>query len=60
MKKVSIGFIAGLLVGAVVPVGAATLVGGTGYLSGWTVTKNGREICYMPYVWAGIREIECD
>lgn len=60
MKKFSFGFVMGLLLGAVAPVTAATLVGGTGYLSGWTVTKNGTEICYMPYVWASIREIECD
>jgi len=60
MKRFSTGFVMGLLLGAVAPVTAATLVGGTGYLSGWTVTKDGDEICYMPYVWASIREIECD
>lgn len=60
MKKFSIGFFAGILIGAAAPITAATLVGGTGYLSGWTVTKNGAEVCYMPYVWASIREIECD
>lgn len=60
MKKFSIGFVVGLALGTVVPAAAATLVGGSGYLSGWTVTKNGNEICYMPYVWQGVREIECD
>ena len=60
MRKYITGFILGLAVGTVVPVAAASLVGGTGYLSGWTVTKNGDEICYMPYVWTSIREIECD
>lgn len=60
MKKLTIGFIAGLAFGAAVPVAAATLVGSTGYLIGWSVTKNGNEICYMPYVWTATREIECD
>ena len=60
MKKFSVGFVVGLALGMVVPAAAATLVGGSGYLSGWTVTKDGNEICYMPYVWAGVREIECD
>lgn len=60
MKKFSLGFFAGLMIGAVAPAAAASIVGGTGYLSGWTVTKDGDEICYMPYVWTSIREIECD
>lgn len=60
MKKLMIGFIVGLAAGAAVPAVAASIVGSTGYLSGWTVTKNGNEICYMPYVWTSIREIECD
>lgn len=60
MKKLTIGFIIGLAAGAAVPAVAASIVGSTGYLSGWTVTKNGNEICYMPYVWTSIREIECD
>jgi hypothetical protein len=60
MKKLTIGFIIGLAAGAAVPAVAATIVGSTGYLSGWTVTKDGDEICYMPYVWTSIREIECD
>ncbi len=60
MRKYLIGFIAGLSIGAAVPVAAATIVGNTGYLYGWSVTKNGYEICYMPYIWTSIREIECD
>jgi hypothetical protein len=60
MKKLTIGFIIGLTAGAAVPAVAATIVGSTGYLSGWTVTKDGNEICYMPYIWTSIREIECD
>jgi len=60
MSKFTLGFIAGLMLGAVAPAAAVSLVGGTGYLSGWSVTKDGDEICYMPYVWSSIREIECD
>jgi hypothetical protein len=60
MKKLTIGFIIGLAAGAAVPAAAAAIVGSTGYLSGWTVTKDGNEICYMPYIWTSIREIECD
>lgn len=60
MRKYLMGFIAGLAVGTVVPAAAAQMVGSTGYLSGWTVTKDGDEVCYMPYVWVYSREIECD
>ena len=60
MKKLVIGFMLGLAAGAAVPAVAATLVGSTGYLAGWTVTKDGEEVCYMPFVWTTLREIECD
>jgi hypothetical protein len=60
MKKLAIGFIIGLIAGTAVPAAAASIVGRTGYLFGWTVTKDGDEICYMPFVWTATREIECD
>jgi hypothetical protein len=60
MRKYLVGFAMGVALGTVAPVAAANIVGNTGYLSGWTVTKNGREICYMPYVWTSVKEIECD
>lgn len=60
MRKISIGFALGLLVGTIVPVAAATIVGSTGYLNGWVVTDNGREVCYAPYVYTALREIECN
>ena len=60
MKKLVIGFRIGLAAGAAVPVAAATIVGSTGYLIGWSVTKDGEDICYMPFIWTGTREIECD
>lgn len=60
MKKFALGFALGVAIAAAGPVMAAQLVGYSGYLSGWTVTKDGDEICYMPYIWASSREIECD
>lgn len=60
MRKFTTGLIVGLALGTVVPAAAATIVGGTGYLTGWTVTKDGDEICYMPFIWTATREIECD
>jgi hypothetical protein len=36
------------------------LVGGPGYLQGWTITHDGEEICDDPYVWDASKEIECD
>lgn len=60
MRKFLTGLIAGLALGTVMPAAAAQMVGSTGYLTGWTVTKDGDEICYMPYIWTYTREIECD
>lgn len=60
MRKYLTGFFAGIVIGSAIPATAATIVGNMGYLSGWSVTKDGEEICYMPYVWTSIREIECD
>lgn len=36
------------------------LVGGPGYLSGWTIMHDGEEICDDPYIWDATKEIECD
>jgi len=60
MRKFVTGLIVGLTLGTVVPAAAAQLVGNSGYLLGWDVTKDGETICYAPYVWTAIREIECD
>ena len=39
---------------------AAQVVGTNGYLTGWSVTKDGDEVCSDPYIWTSTREIECD
>jgi hypothetical protein len=56
-------FAAGLLIGLVVG-GSATAVAagvfGSGSLNGWTVVKDGDEVCSDPDVDVGAKEIECD
>ena len=60
MKKFISGFALGVIVAASAPLMAAQIVGNSGYLIGWTVTKDSDEICYMPYIWPSTKEIECD
>jgi hypothetical protein len=56
-------FILGLVMGAVLG-GAGTAIaagcGGNGFLMGWTVELDGEEICDSPFIWSGLRLIECD
>lgn len=59
MRKYTIGFICGVLFGAAVPAAAAAIAG-SGFLYGWDVVKDGKTICYAPYVWTSTKEIECD
>jgi len=60
MGRFMAGAILGFFVGAAASAGAAVIAGSDGYLTGWSVTKDGEEICDSPYVWVGTREIECD
>lgn len=56
-------FIMGVLVGLILGMSCgayAAVIAGSGYLLGWSVMKDGEEICSAPYVWESIREIECD
>ncbi len=56
-------FVAGMLVGLILGVTAtayAAQVIGSGSLNGWTVTKDGEEVCSDPDVDVGAKEIECD
>lgn len=60
MRKYVSGFIVGVALATVAPAAATAALVGSGYLSGWSVTYKGHEICYMPYIWTATKEIECD
>lgn len=53
------GYVVGLVTALAFTALAARMVGGDGYLSGWTVTIGGEDVCHDPFVWTGTREIEC-
>ena len=59
MVRFAGGMIAGLVLGVAVSAYAARIVG-SGYLSGWTVTWNDRDVCSDPYVDTIVQRIECD
>ena len=60
MRKFGAGLAIGLLLGMAGTSVAAQMVGGTGYLMGWDVEKDGDTICSDPFIWPGTKEIECD
>jgi hypothetical protein len=56
-------FIAGVMLGIFIGLAATSYaagVFGSGTLTGWTVVKDGEEVCSDPEVDAGAKEIECD
>jgi hypothetical protein len=53
------GLIVGILLGTAMTAFAAGVFG-DGYLMGWSVSKDGEEVCNDPYVLPGTKEIECD
>jgi hypothetical protein len=59
MRKFMAGLILGLLIGASATAFAAGIFG-EGVLSGWSVTKDGEEVCSDPTVDTASKEIECD
>ncbi len=60
MARFVLGIVIGLILGTIVSIEAAQMVGSNGYLRGWTVVVNDEEICDSPYVWMNTREIGCD
>ena len=59
MRQLVIGIAIGIVIGASASAVAAGIFG-TGYLEGWTVSKDGEEVCDSPFVYPGSKEIECD
>ena len=51
--------VGGLILGVTATAYAAQVIG-SGSLNGWTVTKDGEEVCSDPDVDVGAKEIECD
>jgi hypothetical protein len=59
MLRFSSGLITGLVLGTAMTAFAAGIFG-QGYLNGWTINKDGEEVCSDPYVYPASKEIECD
>jgi hypothetical protein len=56
-------FVAGLMLGLLVGSAAMALADAfteNGVLRGWSVTKDGTDICNDPFVWHRRKEIDCD
>jgi hypothetical protein len=59
MSRFVVGLIIGLLLGTSVSAYAAGCFG-SGSAYGWTVTKDGDEVCSDPDINTSSKEIECD
>ena len=59
MSRYIAGVVTGIIIGTAAGAFAAT-VAGDGYLMGWSVMKDGEEICSDPFVWRRLKEVECD
>jgi hypothetical protein len=59
MRKFAAGLFLGLLLGGSTAAWAAGVFG-SGTLSGWSVTKEGEEVCSDPDVDIASKQIECD
>lgn len=59
MRKFATGLVLGLCLGTAGTAIAAQIVGGNGYLMGWSVLLGGETVCHDPYIWPATNEIEC-
>jgi len=59
MRKFAAGLVLGLILGSSMAALAAGVFG-SGTLSGWTITKDGEEVCSDPTVSSVSKEIVCD
>jgi len=59
MRRFTLGLLAGILIGTAASSYAAGVFG-QGILSGWTVWKDGEEVCSDPDVDTTAKEIACD
>lgn len=59
MRKFFVGMVAGAAIACTAPLAAQKMVGRDGYLLGWTVNKDGEEVCSDPWIWTGTMEIDC-
>jgi hypothetical protein len=60
MLRFAVGLVLGIILGATAVGYSAVVAGDNGYLLGWSVNKDGEEICSEPYIWTASKEIECD
>lgn len=60
MTRFAAGLIVGLLLGACASAYAARCFGNGTAAYGWTVTKDGDEVCSDPTIDDGAKEIACD
>ena len=60
MLKFIAGIIVGLCIGVIGSAGAASLVGGSGYIMGWGVQIKGKIVCSDPFISIGTKTIDCD
>jgi hypothetical protein len=59
MTRFAVGVLIGLLLGVAITAQAAGVFG-SGTLTGWSVTKDGEEVCSDPEVDTTSKQIECD
>jgi hypothetical protein len=59
MARFIVGILTGIFLGAAISAYAAGVFG-SGTLTGWSVTKDGEEVCSDPEVNTASKEIECD